>query len=287
MHIMNDANFKPQYCLNAQNRISGTTLSAALPGDKKFGIAFVGGSVNRALNEGDLLPDFSPCIHKTFAVQTAHETSFLHAGDLDFVFLIADLETDLPLAVLVATTLQVQEVFTCCIAVSPANPSGAQLSAGMQGIAGTYRKASQAIIPLSWAYDQAGIYSAIQVCTSISKSVLDASLLGIDFEDLCTQIFQPGFECAFESNTCLLVDTSPPLPDSRWVSKATAALVIVETPALHMHGVTRIARNSMNLVRAQMQPNAFILYAVTVNNTLQSQYMVSVLASKSCDQQKL
>ena len=204
----------------------------------------------------------------------------MHSGDIDFFFLIADLETDLSLAVLVATTLQAQSVFTCCIALSPDNPLGARPFEGVRNNAETYRNASNAVIPISWSGDQAGINNAIRVCNSIAKSALDARILGIDFEDLCTQIFQQGCECAYAYGAHLLVNTSQPLPGPQWLSHATTALVIVETPALNMHGVARIARNSMSLVRAQMKPNAFVIYAVTINNSLQSQYTVSVLATK-------
>lgn len=114
-----------KHCIDALNPVGSATLSSALPGEKQFGIAFVGDYVNRVLNKDSLPLDLSPFIHRAFTIQTAQETSFLHAGDLDFVFLIADLETDLSLAVLVATTLQAQSVFTCCIALSPTNSLGA------------------------------------------------------------------------------------------------------------------------------------------------------------------
>lgn len=270
-----------KHCIDALNPVGSATLTSALPGEKQFGIAFVGDYVNRVLNKDSLSLDLSPFIHRAFTIQTAQETSFLHAGDLDFVFLIADLETDLSLAVLVATTLQAQSVFTCCIALSPTNSLGAQPLVGVRRNAETYRNASKAVIPLSWGGDQAGINNAIRVCISIAKSALDGSLIGIDFEDLCAQIFRQGCECAYESGEHLLVDTSQPLPGPQWLNQATAALVIVETPALNMHGIARIARNSMSLVRAQMQPNAFVIYAATVNNSLQSHYTVSVLATKN------
>lgn len=255
----------------------------ALTADKNFGIAFIGEVAKCALNGRTVPSNLSPCIHRTFFVETAFEASCLDASDIDFVFLIVKIDTDLPLAALIATTLQVQRVFTCCIALSRNEPIRAQPLEGLSRNADAYRKASKVLIPLSCSDDQGGISDAVQVCTRISKSTLDARLIGVDFDDLCYSIFQPGCECGFKSGTFELKDGLPLMPSHAWLIHATVALVIVETPPLRIQEILEIAKKLMKDVRSQIQPSGDVFYAVTVNNSLRNQCNFSVLATRVND----
>lgn len=128
---------------------------------------------------------------------------------------------------------------------------------------------------------------AIHASNCFVRSVLDARLVGVSFDDLRTNIFKRTFDCTYQfDGLSIALNCTPdqlplraePLTGGLNLAGASAALVIVETPDMPEMNARHLARNWMNAVRSQMPKSADCFYAVTINNDLKDQCKVSVLA---------
>lgn len=129
--------------------------------------------------------------------------------------------------------------------------------------------------------------ATIQLCKSIANSVTRCDLVGIDIQDLLFILSQEG-DCAFGFGSTPSVNGAQaaarqaidhPFLGQRRLQQSSAALVAIEAPPQVTRAILREAKIAMNYVRAQMLPNPYIIYGVTVNPDRSHEFMVSILAS--------
>lgn len=223
---------------------------------------------------------------------------------LDMVFLVAGMggRTGARIAPIVVQMLHCHGISTLGFAVMPFDSDVSQYqqiaAAGIQ----ERRRHSHALIPASkndmphenekirWLLSaaQRAPLTFVQLCRSITNSVARADLVGIDFKDLQNDILGQKGHCAFGFGSSSGLDTATaaaqlaiddPLLGLHRLKQASAALVTIEAPPQATMAVLRDAKIAMKFVRAQMLPNANIIYGVTVNLDVSDKFTVSILAS--------